>query len=609
MTSTSHPLQDHSVLTDQRTMAIVAPDAAINWLPLPRIDGPSIFSALLDDDRAGSWRIRPDTESTSSLPRQRYLSNSFSLESAWPDITVTDLLDGSGGRSFQRAGRTDLLRVIEGTGRALVEFAPRPDFGRSKTVIRAMQPVGGTEQVGGLVVEGTRDPLVLISPGVRWSIEEALAGPIARTIVTPTAFPGGRVELELRFGTRSMVPSRLSTQARQDLNARSWQSWSASLHLPTIARSACERSAVVLRGLTHGPTGAIVAAASSSLPETIGGVRNWDYRYCWPRDAAFAASALVRLGNTGIAMKFLDWLLAVVDRCQGPESLRPIYSVNGSELGPEAELSNLAGYRGSRPVRVSNAASLQVQLDVFGPIVDLVYQLSLAGAAISPDLWRLVEAMVLAVERRWREPDHGIWELRSHRLHHTHSKAMGWLALDRGARLAQEFLGSRRDSWESLREVIRAEILDRAYNPSLGCFTAAYDLAEPDAATLTLGLIGLIEPQDDRFMRTVDVVRSKLLFGDTLKRYVYDDGLPGVEGGFHLCTGWLIEALAHVGQISEAESLFESLCRTAGRTGIMTEQWCPEERTGLGNLAQAYSHGAVIHAACTLEAIKRGRVV
>jgi len=593
LTTRAPAIQDHAILSDQRTIAVVAPDARVAWLCLPRADSHAVFASLLDSPKAGHWSVAP----SDGLPAsgQRYLTDTFTLETSWPGMRVTDYLDGSGGRAFQRAGRTDLVRTIEGRGSARVDFAPRLDFGRTRTRLVAAE--------NGVIVEGSADMIVLFSPGVAWSIREQDGGKVASAAVS---LDHGPVVMELRIGTRSLAPSRIPESLRRAQTERAWSGWVSSLRLPSIATDLCRRSALVLRALTYGPTGAVFAAGTTSLPETAGGVRNWDYRFCWPRDAAIAGAALVRLGNTGVAMRFLDWLMAIVERCAGPERLRPVYTVSGEELGPEAELSHLRGYRASRPVRIGNAAAQQVQRDVFGPIVDLVYLLAEAGAAISPDHWRLVEAMALAVERGWQEPDHGIWEVRSERRHHVHSKVMSWLALDRAVKLAGQFFGVQRDAWAALRDRIRDEVIEKGFEPRMNAFVAAYDLHEPDASALSVGLFGLIDPADSRFVGTVDLVQHRLLEGGTVYRYRYDDALAGPEGGFHICTGWLAESLLRLGRRDEAEVLFKKLCASVGPTGLLSEQWCPTEQTGLGNLAQAYSHAALINTAVALSHDARG---
>lgn len=582
-----HPIQHHSILSDQRTLAIVSSQGAVTWMCHPRVDSGAIFASMLDGDNVGTWTIGPANGTPAT--GQRYLGDTFTLETSWPTMRVTDYLDTSMGRSFQRAGRTDLLRVVEGAGRVRVIFSPRLDFGRVRTKLIPVE--------GGLIVEGVADPIVLVSPGVVWAIEDRDGN---HTAVAEIELHGSPLVFELRGGTRALAPARTLERDRRSQTERAWSSWAASLRLPPVAPELCKRSALILRSLCYGPTGAILAAGTTSLPETAGGVRNWDYRFCWPRDAAIGAAALVRLGNTGAAMKYLDWLLGIVDRCSGPERLRPIYTVTGDELGHEAELSHLSGYATSRPVRIGNAAAQQVQIDVFGPIVDLVYLLADAGAAISPDHWRLIEAMATAVERSWQEPDHGIWEVRTEKRHHVHSKIMCWLALDRAVLLAEQFAGVRRESWETLRDRIRDEVLERGFSKERGAFITAYDYPEIDASALTAGLVGLVDPTDVRFVSTVAAVLSQLVDNGTVYRYLYDDAIPGPEGGFHLCTGWLIEALVRVGRRSDAMALFEGLCKSAGPTGLLTEEWCPVQRTGLGNVPQTYSHAALINCAVAL---------
>lgn len=582
------PLQDHSVLSDQRTLAVISPEGRVVWLCVPRVDSGAVFAELLDGPEVGVWSIAPAT-SDHAPPTQRYVGDTFTLETSWETFRVIDYLDGSAGRTFQRPGRTDLIRVIEGRGEVIITFAPRLDFGRAKTRLNVID--------SGIMIEGAADPMVLRAPGVIWAIED---GPNGQTAVAKVELDGSPLVLELRAGTRSLASSPVPEPARREQTGHIWRSWAASLKLPIIAPELCRRSALLLRALVYGPSGALLAAGTTSLPELAGGARNWDYRFCWPRDAAVACASLVRLGNTGVAMRYLDWLLGIVDSCAGPEQLRPIYHVSGHELGPEAELSHLNGYRTSKPVRIGNAAARQVQLDVFGPIVELVYLLANAGAAISPDHWRLVEAMAIAVERCWDQPDHGIWEIRADCQHHVHSKTMCWLALDRAVKLAEQFVGVRREGWDVLRDRIRNDVLANGFSAKLSAFTAAYGVEEPDASALSVGLSGMLEASDTRFASTVDLVQRRLLDVNTVYRYRYDDGLPGPEGGFHICTGWLIESLAMVGRRQEAHELFDQYCRASGQTGVLTEEWCPVEQSGLGNLPQAYSHSALINAAFRL---------
>ncbi|MBS0197245.1 MAG: trehalose-phosphatase [Planctomycetes bacterium] len=582
------PISSLSVLSDQRTIAFVTPAARVVWLCVPRVDSPPIFAELLGGPGAGFFEVCP--AQAALPPTQSYDADSLVLKTTWPGCTVTDYLDCGAGRAFQRAGRTDLVRVIEGPGACRVRFAPRLDFGRVATRLAVREH--------GLEVEGSPDPILLYAPGIAWRISADGPHQTAEADITPDAAP---VILELRIGSANDRPHPHAEPQRRNLTQRYWSTWAATLRLPTVGAEHVRRSALLLRALVYGPTGAIAAAATTSLPEHLGGSRNWDYRYCWPRDAAMAASALVRLGNTGTAMRLLDWLARVLDQCESPGRLRPIYTVDGRDLGPEAEIGGLAGYAQSRPVRIGNAAALQVQLDVFGPITDLIALLAESGAPISPDHWRMTRAMVEAVESRWQEPDHGIWEIRCEREHHVHSKVMCFHTVARALVVHECVIGRPNPAWAVLRDRIRDDVLANGFNTQLNAFTGAYGHAELDASALSVGLTGLLDAHDPRFISTVDAVNRGLREGGTVYRYRFDDGLPGREGGFHLCTGWLIEALVLCGRMKEAAELFEELLRCVGPTGVLSEQHEPRFNIPLGNAPQAYSHLALINAATALD--------
>jgi trehalose 6-phosphate phosphatase len=351
-----------------------------------------------------------------------------------------------------------------------------------------------------------------------------------------------------------------------------------------------------------------------------------------------AASALARLGMTGPALKFLDWVLGILDQTEPPALLRPVYTVTGGHLGSEGEIGELAGYRGSRPVRVGNAAAQQIQLDVLGPIADLVALLAARGAPLSSEHWRMLSTMVEAVAARWHEADHGIWEVRRPRQHHVHSKVMCWQTVDRALRVG-EYLGRRKPDWEALRDQIAADVLERGRHPE-GWIAGTYaqaehagaesavsipamargagqlrpgeetspfrrlavsTLDEVDAATLTLGLSGLLAADDPRFRSTIEAVERHLRVGSTVYRYRYDDGLPGIEGGFNLCTAWLIEAHTMVGRHDDARRLFEQYTAMAGPAGLLAEEYDPVAGQSLGNYPQAYSHLGLINAALALD--------
>ncbi|MCG3127170.1 MAG: hypothetical protein CHACPFDD_02028 [Phycisphaerae bacterium] len=590
--SHAQPINHHSLLSDQRTVALVDPRARIVWMCLPRIDSSAVFAELLGGPTAGYFEIGPAFDGPP--PTQQYAGASWILKTTWPTFSVSDYLDCGGGRAFQRAGRTDLLRVVEGTGRLRIRFAPRLDFGRMETRLAIVD--------GGIVVEGTVDALVLRAPGVAWQL---VGEGQHQTAVAEHDLTGEPLVLELRYGTASLDPATQPEPQRRERSERFWSGWAATLVLPARARPQVLRSALVLKALCYGPSGAIAAAATTSLPEHLGGVRNWDYRFCWPRDAALAASALLRLGASGPGVKLLDWVLGILDQGEPGTLLCPLYTVTGGHVAAEGDIAELSGYGGSRPVRVGNAAAHQVQLDVFGPVAELVALLAEAGAALSAEHWRLLDTMVTAVERRWTEPDHGIWEVRRARQHHVHSKVMCWQTVDRALRVAR-YLGRRRPDWLALRDAIAADVLRHGWNGQRGGFCATYDDGEADAAALSVGLSGLLPPDDPRFIATVSLVERELRAGPTVYRYRYDDGLPGTEGGFSLCTSWLIEALARIGRRDDADRLFEQYLEQIGPTGLMSEELDPRTGRALGNFPQTYTHLGLINAAVCLDLAANG---
>lgn len=579
-------IDELAILSDQRTCALVDGKGRVVWMCTPRIDSPPVFGSLLGDEGAGVFEVSP--EDGRRVLRREYEADTFVLRAEYDGMVVTDYLDCSGGRAYQRAGRTDLIRVVEGRGRVRVRFSPQIDFGRLPTRLRV--------QGEGLVIEGSADPLSLWAPGVKWDIEERDGRPSGVGVAELGPSP---LVLEFRVGSSSMREAPVQECSRRGATRHFWASWVKPLRLPALHSELVKRSAMVMKALCYGPTGAICAAATTSLPEQMGGVRNWDYRYCWVRDSCMSAAALVRLGSTGHAIKLLDWLNGIMEDVPNPERLRPIYTVKGAELGPEGEVPELTGYGESRPVRVGNGAGHQVQLDVFGVVADLIAMLAEAGAPLTPEHVRLLDAMVQAVSRRWYEPDHGIWEIRGPLRHHVHSKTLCWFAVSRAIR-AKELIGERvRPEDVDLAERIRADVLAKGTKGDV--FTAAYGESQFDAACLLVGLTGLVQPTDPRFIATVAAVERELLDRGTVMRYRGDDGLPGVEGGFHLCTGWLIESLYLIGRKDDARRLLDEYAGQAGPMGLYAEERDPVSGRALGNYPQAYSHLALINACCRLE--------
>ena len=579
------------MLGDQRSAALVTPQARITWLCVPKFDSPAIFAELLDGSEAGHFSIEPVGANTDAEPTQTYIDSTLVLQTLWPTLSVTDYLDCSEGHQPEgKPSRTDLIRHIEGTGRVQVVFAPRLDFGRLPTRIEIRN--------GGLEVINAADLLVLEAAGVDWLIENH---GVHQTAVAEIDLDQGPVTLEMRYGATSLGAIRPSELDRREQTTRFWSDWANRLDLPDVEPDLVRRSALTLKALCYGPTGAILAAATTSLPEFIGGVRNWDYRYCWIRDAAMSAGALTRLGSGNEAIDLLDWLLGVIkNNDANPNQLSPLYTVEGQPLPPEETLEELAGYADSRPVRVGNEACHQLQLDVFGPVAELIHQIASADPALPVKYWRLLEDLVDAVEQRWMEPDQGMWEIRSAPRHHTHSKVMCWLTVDRAVRTGADIAGSERPDWVDLRERIRDDIMANSWNDEVTAFTTAYDGTDLDASVLATGLSGLVEPHDPRFAATVAAVDRSLRHNETVYRYKHDDGISGAEGGFNLMTSWLIDAKILIGDLDEARSLFESYLALAGPTGLIPEEVDPETGAGLGNHPQAYSHLGLINNACNL---------
>ncbi|GAA1794349.1 trehalose-phosphatase [Planosporangium flavigriseum] len=591
------PIERHSMLSNGRTVALVTPDARVSWLCHPRPDSSALFADLLGGPSAGHFTVKPER---GGLPLgQRYLPGTMTVETRWSGLTITDWLDthptNGAGLALSDNQGTALIRVLSGTARAKIVFAPRPEFGQLP--IR-LQPLGD-----GLLVLGSNEPIALYSPGVDWDIVTDSGNEVGRAFVDLSAM-GGSAVLELRLGTADVEAHPVDADKRRTLAEEQSRDWAMSLRLPVRARDAVLRSALTLRGLCHEPTGAILAAATASLPEEIGGVRNWDYRYCWLRDAAMSARVLVDLGSTEEADRLLNWTMRVVESTGGhPERLHPLYAVDGNELGAEAVIDTLPGYAGSRPVRVGNAANRQVQLDVFGPVADLIAAVA-DHRGLHPEDVALMGAMVEAVERRWHEPDHGLWEARLPPRHHVYSKVMCWLTVDRAIQLGSKHGMPIKPEWRKLRDTIAENVLAHGWHEKAGAYTVAYGDRDLDASSLWIGLSGLLADDDPRFLSTVLAIEAELRSGATVYRYLWDDGLPGHEGGFHICTAWLIEAYLRTGRRTEAEELFDQMLDTAGPTGLLPEQYDPEAERGLGNHPQAYSHLGLIRCAMLLDAAR-----
>jgi trehalose-phosphatase len=584
------PIEDHALLSDGSNVALLSPAASVVWLCHPAPDSGAVFAALLGGPSAGTLDVHP--ASGREPLSQVYVRGTMTVRTRWAGLDVVDFLDRSHRGDPTTGHETRLVRVVTGSGAFRIVFAPRPEFGQV--------PVRLVPSREGVRVEGPAEPMVLVAPDLDWQIHREGMHEVATATVTATSEP---YVVELRCGTDDARADPRDGLSRRALTEEHWTSWVAGLGVPTWRTDAVVRSALTLKALCHEPTGAILAAATTSLPEGIGGVRNWDYRFCWIRDSALVASALLRLGSTAEAEALLDWLHRVMDRTAAPERLHPLYSLEGVPLAAEAVVDSLPGYAGSRPVRVGNAAQGQVQLDVFGPVADLIHELARVNGRVPADDLSLLEACVDAVAARWGEADHGIWEIRDRPRQHVHSKVMCWVAVDRALKVL-EMIGRDRPEWRRLRSDIEAEVLDRGWDDELSTFVCAYDRREADAAALHVVLSGLLPGDDPRVAGTIRSIESELRERSTVWRYRYDDGLPGEEGGMHVCTSWLIGAHARAGEREEAEELLRVMLLARGRTGLLPEQFDPQQERGLGNHPQAYSHLGVINA--VLDLVERG---
>jgi len=572
-------LEQHSLLADGSSTALVTPDARICWMSHPLPDSGSVFAHILGGDAAGHFSIEP--VKPSAVLGQRYLDNTMIVETRWADVKVTDYLEPS------PEGITNLVRILTGTGAARITFAPRPDY--------ANAPFSMEVREGCVQVMGTSEPIALYAAGVGFEVSSD--GKYA-TATAEVDLQDGPVVLTMRCGdTEPFAPDPAGEPERRTRVAAQARSWVQSLDIPKVKPSLVARSALVLRAMVHEPTGGVLAAPTTSLPEGIGGIRNWDYRFCWLRDGSMTVRTLAELGSTAEADGFLRWLDGILKNAPGPEWLHPLYSVSGTPLSSEATLENLPGYAGSRPVRIGNAADHQVQLDVFGPIAELIGTLSIARGELSDFQWSLLQKMASAVTARWHEPDHGIWEARIPPRHHVYTKTMCWVTLDRALDTARRHGREPDPAWAPLAAAIRRQVLAEGWSEAARSYTVAYDSDEVDAAVLHIGLSGLLDAGDPRFHHTVAAVERELRVGPTVFRYHYDDGLPGLEGGFHICTTWLIEAYLAVGRFDDAEKLFSQLVSLVGPTGLLPEEYDPATETHLGNHPQAYSHLGFIRCA------------
>jgi GH15 family glucan-1,4-alpha-glucosidase len=586
------PIGDYGLLGDTRTAALVSLDGAIDWLCVPRFDGEPLFGQLLGGPEAGTFRVGP--EAAAEAVERRYRRHSATVETTWTvgpgRLTMTDaMVSEVAGRLLPT---TLLVRRLTAEGsavNAVVMFDPR--LGEHHALPRVRRPQSGELicEWGSLAVSLGCDPVAAIEPG-------------EPTLIA--VMPGRTVTLVLSVAHREPlvhVPPAVAWELLLDDEAR-WRTWTEEIDADVPFREAVVRSLLTLRLLTYSPSGAPVAAPTTSLPEVAGGVRNWDYRYAWPRDASIGVAAFLHAGKASEARGFVGWLLHA-SRLQRPR-LPVLLTLDGRHAPRERAWDGWVGYAQSVPVRVGNGAADQHQLDGYGWVIDAAWVLVQQGHALYGETWRAVQGFADLVSAHWQDPDAGIWEIRDDAAHHVHSKMMGWLALDRALRLADTYRLSarRRRRWEAARDAIAAKVRDRGFNAEMGSYTRSYGSADLDAALLILPLLGFEEPTSPRVAATVDAIRERLSAGwPLLYRYPPGrDGLPGTEGAFLPCSFWLVQALALTGRRAEAFDLFRALLERGNSLGLYAEEMDVETGAHLGNFPQALTHAALVSAALAL---------
>jgi GH15 family glucan-1,4-alpha-glucosidase len=591
-------IEDYAFLSDTQTGALVSRDGCVDWLCFPRFDSGACFAALLGDRDNGRWSFAPDEEITAT--RRRYRGDTLILET---EIETADgavrLID------FMppRGKNPDIVRIVEGlrgSVRMKMELIIRFDYGHIIPWVRKKH--GGLEAIAG------PDALILRTP-----IETR--GEDLTTVAEFEVTKGERIPFVLTwFASHDEPPRAIHPEHALKQTEEYWTSWSRGCRVEGPWRDALMRSLITLKGLTYAPTGGIVAAATTSLPEEIGGVRNWDYRYCWLRDATFTLVALVDSGYHEEACAWREWLLRAV--AGSASQMQIMYGVRGERRLEEFEIEWLGGYENSQPVRIGNAATKQFQLDVYGEVLDSMYRAHRAGIESNKTDWRLQAALINFLESKWEEPDEGIWEVRGGRQQFTHSKMMAWVAFDRAVKLIEECncaAGDNLERWRKIRDEIHGQVCARGYNAAKKAFTQFYGSERLDASLLMMPLVGFLPPEDERVVSTVEAIERELMEDGLVLRYRPEqdnvDGLPGTEGAFLLCTFWLADCLHLIGRTEDARALFERLLALRNDVGLLSEQYDPRAKRQLGNFPQAFSHVALVNSARILagEATGSGR--
>ena len=585
-------IEDYAVIGDCRTTALVGRDGAIDWLCLPRFDGGACFAALLGTPENGRWILSPPGAPVAV--RRRYREGTLILETdfatAEGEVTVVDCMPTC----------DDVPRVIRSVVGVRGEVAMRSelvmrfDYGRTLPWVRAVQ--GGIQAIAG------PDALIVFS-------DVPMEGKGLTTVSEFTVRAGQTITFDAAyFPSFEAPPQRIVPAESLAKTTAFWEAWSARCNYQGKYRDAVVRSLLTLKALTDARTGGIVAAATTSLPEAIGGVRNWDYRFCWLRDATFTLYALMHSGYTDEAKAWREWLLRAV--AGNPSELQIMYGVAGERRLTEYELPWLRGYEGSSPVRVGNAASQQLQLDVHGEILDAMHQCYRFGIEPDEPAWRLQRGLLEWLEGHWQEPDEGIWEVRGPRRHFTHSKVMAWVAMDRAIKSVENYgLPGDCGRGKETRKAIFDEVCAKGFDAAQGSFTQSYGSPELDASLLMIPLVGFLPATDPRVLGTIQAIEKNLVQDGFVRRYACAqdvDGLPPGEGAFLPCTFWLADTLHLVGREDDARAIFERLLEICNDVGLLAEEYDPRAARMLGNFPQAFSHVSLVNTAFNLSHRSKG---
>jgi len=582
-------IEDYALIGNCETSALVCRDGSIDWMCLPRFDSSACFAALLGDDRNGRWKICPAATAKTS---RKYRAGTLVLETTFETddgaVMLTDCMSW-------RPGAADLVRQVTGLRGKIamvMDLVVRFDYGASVPWV-SRDDDGRIEFVAGPERLTLQTPVTIENRDMRSvAAFDIAAGESLAFALTWTV-------------SYRATPKALDASEVIETASKNWTQWTSRFTGAGEYSDIVLRSLITLKALTHFETGGIVAAATTSLPEQLGGPRNWDYRFCWLRDATLTLYALMECNFVEEAVAWRQWLIRAI--AGSPEQMQIMYGVAGERRLDEWNIPWLTGYENSTPVHVGNAAAGQVQLDVYGEVMDALYLGRTKGMPSDRTAWELERSLIAHLEKIWDQPDDGVWEQRGGRKQFTHSKVMAWVAIDRGIRSAEEFgLDAPLAQWRDLRRQIHADVCANGFDPALNSFVQTYGSKNLDAALLMIPLVGFLPPDDPRVAGTVAAIEKRLLVDGFVMRYdnvASGDGLPGREGAFLACSFWLADNYVLLGRVDEARDLFEKLARLCNDVGLLAEEYDPVQKRQVGNFPQAFSHLGLINTAFNLSRV------